>query len=71
MQACNKDFVLTWMYAGKVTSIIQGSAQICQSKKKEIQNEPQYRKGVFVLRTLEGFLKQPYWEPKLKTKKLL
>lgn len=62
----HKTFILVWLYGGKATPIIQGVVEICQHKRSLIKNQPQYKKGKLLLRTIEGFKKYPNWEPKNK-----
>ena len=57
-------FVLVWLSGGKAQPVIQGAVQICQKRKSEIKDLPQYKRGKLILRTLNGYLSNPNWQPK-------
>ncbi len=60
-----KKFLLIQVGLGQAKEIYSGSVQICQSKKKELKSQPQYKKFDLQIRTPEGFAAVPI----LKSKK--
>ena len=53
-------WVLTWIYCKKVNIIFtSGDVKIIQSKRSQLKKEPQYKKGVFEVRTEEGLKVKP------------
>jgi len=68
----SKQFTLVWLKGSKPHPIITGSIGLCQSRKKELKNAPQYKGGVLLVRTNEGLLKAPsYAGPAPKSKKVV
>lgn len=59
----DSQFVLVWHNGVRAFPIINGTAQICQSKKTKIKDLPQYKTGMILLRTAEGFKAKPNWQP--------
>ncbi len=59
----NNQFVLVWHNGTKAFPITQGTAQICQHKRTQVKNMPQYKTGMILLRTAEGFKANPNWQP--------
>ena len=62
-----KIFVLTWVFGTRVVEIKRSpSIQVIQLKKKELKNQPQYKKGFFEVRTSEGLKVKPILNEKEK-----
>lgn len=53
-------FVLTWVYCGQVQQVFKHtSVQIVQQKRSELKKQPQYKKGLLQVRTVEGLKHKP------------
>lgn len=53
-------FVLTWVYCGQVQQVFKHtSVQIVQRKRIELKKQPQYKKGLLQVRTVEGLKHKP------------
>jgi hypothetical protein len=54
-----KQFHLVWRIANLTQVVYTGSVQLCQQRRQELKNNPNYSSGVFSIRTQEGFKASP------------
>lgn len=62
-----KIFILTWLYAGRVTIVKESPfVQVIQLEKKRLSKLSQYKNGRFEIRTKEGLKHKPILKPETR-----